>query len=113
MPASYRQNCSMQVRGQALARPVLASIVAGTAAKQNGSPYAACADSPLSLVPAGGEAMTAHPHVDSNTGRLISFSYRVGPSIRTPFLGTSLTFYEFTEGQLSSISSPPAVHPVC
>lgn len=60
-----------------------------------------------------GEAMTAHPHVDSNTGRLISFSYRVGPSIRTPFLGTSLTFYEFTAGQLSSISSPPAMHPVC
>ena len=28
------------------------------------------------MVHAGGDAVTAHPHVDSNTGRFISFSYR-------------------------------------
>ena len=27
--------------------------------------------------PVGGEAATAHPHYDSNTGRLVGFSYQV------------------------------------
>ncbi|PRW59430.1 Apocarotenoid-15,15 -oxygenase [Chlorella sorokiniana] len=53
---------------------------------------------PPELFNAGGDAVTAHPHVDSSTGRLVTFSYKVGPSIRQPplppWLGTELNFLE-------------------
>lgn len=52
---------------------------------------------PGELYAAGGDAVTAHPHVDPATGRLVTFSYRVGPSSRPPFLGTSLTFWELEQ----------------
>lgn len=32
---------------------------------------------PVGLVAGGGQACTAHPHVDSNTGRLALFTYRM------------------------------------
>ncbi|KAL4425965.1 hypothetical protein ABPG75_009981 [Micractinium tetrahymenae] len=52
---------------------------------------------PEELYAAGGDAVTAHPHVDPATGRLVTFSYRVGPSARPPFLGTELTFWELDQ----------------
>lgn len=42
--------------------------------------------------------MTAHPHVDSTTGRLLSFSYQVTHSFTKP-MGTTLTFWEYTPGK--------------
>lgn len=36
----------------------------------------AAAHLPPELLAAGGDAVTAHPHVDSNTGRLVTFSYK-------------------------------------
>ena len=42
---------------------------------------------PRELLGAGGDAVTAHPHFDSNTGRLLLFSYQViepWPSILSP-----------------------------
>lgn len=53
---------------------------------------------PRELLAAGGDALTAHPHVDSNTGRLVTFSYRVKPSVGQPplppYINTTLTFWE-------------------
>lgn len=46
--------------------------------------------------------MTAHPHVDSNTGHLVSFSYQVGPQLFPPSLKTALTFWEFTPGKAAA-----------
>lgn len=36
----------------------------------------AAAHLPPELLSAGGDAVTAHPHVDSTTGRLCTFSYK-------------------------------------
>ncbi len=39
--------------------------------------HASNAALPLELVSGGGDAVTAHPHIDSNTGRLVMFSYKM------------------------------------
>lgn len=53
---------------------------------------------PPELTQAGGDAVTAHPHVCAATGRLVTFSYRVSPALpaapgAAP-ITTQLTFYE-------------------
>jgi carotenoid cleavage dioxygenase-like enzyme len=61
---------------------------------------AAAAALPPSLLSAGGDAMTAHPHVDPTTGNLVTFTYRVRPAPPSaatggvPLMATDVTFYE-------------------
>lgn len=55
---------------------------------------------PQQLFQAGGEAFTAHPHVDSNTGRLVGFSYQVQPKLGAQgngsFMSTRFHFWELS-----------------
>lgn len=58
----------------------------------------AAAALPAELLAAGGDAVTAHPHVCAATGRLVTFSYRVRPVLpsapgEAPFV-TDITFLE-------------------
>lgn len=77
--------------GSAGANEAFGSMISGTQQRLGNGPYM-----PRELLAAGGDAMTAHPHVDSNTGHLVSFSYQVGPQLFPPSLKTALTFWEFT-----------------
>ncbi len=45
---------------------------------------------PPDLYNAGGDAVTAHPHLDANTGRLCLWSYRVGDQVRSVLLCTAV-----------------------
>lgn len=53
------------------------------------------------LLQAGGDAVTAHPHIDAATGRLVTFSYRVRPVLPSapgqPATATDITFWELDD----------------
>jgi all-trans-8'-apo-beta-carotenal 15,15'-oxygenase len=63
----------------------------------------AAAALPPELLAAGGDAVTAHPHVCAATGRLVTFSYRVRPVLPSgpggaPFV-TDITFLELEQNE--------------
>ncbi|EFN55590.1 hypothetical protein CHLNCDRAFT_134121 [Chlorella variabilis] len=77
--------------GSPAANRALGSFLTGTQERLGNAHFMP----PTELLAAGGDAMTAHPHVDSTTGRLLSFSYQVTHSFTKP-MGTTLTFWEYT-----------------
>ncbi len=63
-------------------------------------------------VSAGGDAVTAHPHICPRTGRLVTFSYRVRPILpsspsEAPFV-TDFTFYELENDDATGKVLPAA-----
>ena len=69
----------------------------------------AAASSALSdtFLSAGGDAVTAHPHICPITGRLVTFSYRVRPSVPSspgqPPLVTDISFFELEESTMKPV----------
>lgn len=81
-PATLETQCLETLDGQV--RPGLPFDLGSASANESFSALArstlnrlgAAEHMPPELMAAGGDAVTAHPHVDSSTGRLIFFSYQ-------------------------------------
>ena len=78
-------------------------------AQQRAGPLGIAAAAALSVeaTGAGGDAVTAHPHICPTTGRLVTFSYRVRPTVPASLggapLATDFTFFELDEETMQPV----------